>query len=229
MVAPIAKDASHRDQRDQTSKGLFLDFDGTLADSIGVMRDAYERFLAAYQIAGSEAEFQSLNGPPLAEIVRRLRERHRLVPPLDELHRQYQRVLTEAQHLIQPSAGAHRLLAVAQERAYSVAVVTSADSAAVVAWLEQHELHPFVASVVGGDSVASGKPDPEPYDQALRLLGCDARRSLAIEDSPIGAAAAVAAGLRTYVLLSSACPAQTWPDVAGFIDELSAAIDLLDD
>lgn len=212
----------------QSSKGLFLDFDGTLADSIAVMRDTYERFLAVHQAAGSEAEFQSLNGPPLAEVVLRLRERHRLALPLDELHRQYQRLLAEAHALIQPSAGARRLLAAAQARAYRVAIVTSADSAAVSTWLARHELKPFVAGVIGGDTVARGKPDPEPYSRALRLLGCEAPHSLAIEDSPIGAAAAVAAGLRTYVLRSSAAPGRTWPDVAGFIEELSAAIDLLE-
>ncbi len=212
----------------QPSKGLFLDFDGTLADSIAAMRDTYGRFLAVHHAAGSEAEFQSLNGPPLAEIVRLLRERHRLAPPPDELLRQYQRMLAEAHALIQPSAGARRLLAAARARAYRVAVVTSADSAAVNAWLARHELQPFVAGVVGGDTVARGKPDPEPYNQALRLLGCAARNSLAIEDSPIGAAAAVAAGLRTYVLRPSAVPSRMWPDVAGFIEELPAAIDLLD-
>jgi HAD superfamily hydrolase (TIGR01509 family) len=210
------------------NKGLFIDFDGTLADSITVMRNTYERFLAVHQAAGSEAEFQSLNGPPLAEIVGRLRECHRLAPPHDELLRQYQRMLAEAHALIQPSAGARRLLAVAQARAYRVAVVTSADSAAVSAWLVRHGLQPFVAGVVGGDSVTRGKPDPEPYNQALHLLGCEARNSLAIEDSPIGAAAAVAAGLRTYILLPSAIPGTTWPDVAGFIEELSAAIDLIE-
>jgi HAD superfamily hydrolase (TIGR01509 family) len=214
---------------DPPGKGLFLDFDGTLADSIAAMRGAYQRFLAAHQATGSEAEFQSLNGPPLAEVVRRLREQHGLAAPLDELHRQYRRLAAEAHALIQPSAGARRLLAAAQARTYRVAVVTSADSAAVNAWLARHALQPFVAGVVGGDAVARGKPDPEPYNAALRLLGCDERRSLAIEDSPIGAAAAVAAGLRTYVLLPPAAPDRTWPGVAGFIDALSAAIDLLED
>jgi HAD superfamily hydrolase (TIGR01509 family) len=213
---------------DPPSKGLFLDFDGTLANSIAVMRAIYERFLAGHQSAGSEAEFQSLNGLPLADVVRRLRERHGLAPPLDELHRQYQRLLAEAHELIRPSAGARRLLAAARARTYRIAIVTSADSAAVNAWLVRHELQPFVAGVVGSDTVARGKPDPEPYNQALRLLGCDARCSLAIEDSPIGAAAAVAAGLRTYALLPPAVPDRTWPDVAGFIEELSAAIDLLE-
>jgi HAD superfamily hydrolase (TIGR01509 family) len=137
-------------------------------------------------------------------------------------------MLAEAHALIQPNVGARRLLAAAQAHSYRVAVVTSADSAAVSAWLARHALHAFVAGVIGGDTVARGKPDPEPYNQALRLLGCEAPHSLAIEDSPIGAAAAVAAGLKTYVLLASADPAQMWPEVAGFIHSLSAAIDLLD-
>src|SRR5262249_54005887 len=165
------------------NKGLFLDFDGTLADSIAVMRGAYQRFLAAHEAAGSEVEFQSLNGPPLTEIVRRLRERHRLAAPVNELQRLYQRMLAETQGGIQPREGAHQLLSAARVRAYRIAVVTSAASVAVNAWLARYELHSFVAGVIGGDAVTRGKPDPEPYDQALRLLGCDARSSLAIEDS----------------------------------------------
>lgn len=211
------------------SKGLFLDFDGTLADSLPVMRDAYDRFLAAHQVAGSEAEFQSLSGPPLAEIVGRLQERHRLVPPPEELLQQYRALLASAQPLIRPNAGARHLLAAAHERAYRVAVVTSADSAAIAAWLARHDLQALVAGVVGGDSVSRGKPDPEPYEHALRLLGCAARSSIAIEDSPVGAAAAVAAGLRTYVLRPLAAPTLAWPAVAGFIGNLSEATRLLED
>jgi HAD superfamily hydrolase (TIGR01509 family) len=214
---------------DPPRRGLLLDFDGTLANSIAVMRNTYEHFLAAHHAVGSEPEFQSLNGPPLREVVRWLRERHRLPQPLDELHREYQRMLAEAYKMIQPSTGARELLAAAQARHYHAAVVTSADSATVRAWLTRHELQQFVAGVVGSDTVSRGKPHPEPYNQALCLLGCEARDAFAIEDSPIGAKAAVAAGLRTYVLLHSATSHRTWPHVAGFIEELSAAIDLLVD
>ncbi|MEO1057146.1 MAG: HAD family phosphatase [Actinomycetota bacterium] len=53
------------------------------------------------------------------------------------------------------------------------------------------------AAVVPGDEVAKGKPDPEPYLAAARLLGVDPHDCVAIEDSPTGVAAALAAGCAT--------------------------------
>jgi HAD superfamily hydrolase (TIGR01509 family) len=48
--------------------------------------------------------------------------------------------------------------------------------------------------VVTGDAVERGKPYPDPYLKAARLLGVDAARSLAIEDSNTGARSAESAG-----------------------------------
>lgn len=51
----------------------------------------------------------------------------------------------------------------------------------------------FAATVVG-DEVERGKPHPEPYLTAARLLGVEAAACAAIEDSPTGARSAKAAG-----------------------------------
>ncbi|HEY3014429.1 MAG TPA: HAD family phosphatase [Nocardioides sp.] len=48
--------------------------------------------------------------------------------------------------------------------------------------------------VVCGDEVTRSKPHPDPYLQAVRLLGVDPAHCVAIEDSPTGATAAEAAG-----------------------------------
>jgi HAD superfamily hydrolase (TIGR01509 family) len=50
------------------------------------------------------------------------------------------------------------------------------------------------AVVVTGDEVAHGKPHPEPYRAAARLLGVEPEDCVAIEDSNTGAKSAVAAG-----------------------------------
>lgn len=210
------------------SKGLLLDFDGTLADSLGFMRATYEQFLAGHSAVGSAAEFQALNGPPLAEVVRRLRARHGLPAPLDDLLQEYRDLLAAGQRSIGPSLGARELLTAALERGYRAAVVTSADSAAVGAWLERNDLRSFIGVIVGGDGVARGKPDPEPYLQALRRLDCRAEGSIAIEDSPLGAAAAVAAGVRTYVLRLPVAAPWSGPRVTGFVETLSDAVGLLE-
>lgn len=50
------------------------------------------------------------------------------------------------------------------------------------------------------EDVLLSKPDPEPYQLAARRAGVDSRRCLAIEDSPRGVAAAVAAGMTVAAL-----------------------------
>lgn len=54
--------------------------------------------------------------------------------------------------------------------------------------------------LVTGDSVTHGKPDPEPYLLAAKLLGVDPAQCVAIEDSSTGATSAAAAGCSTLVV-----------------------------
>jgi len=54
--------------------------------------------------------------------------------------------------------------------------------------------------VVTGDAVAHGKPHPEPYLHAARLLGVEPSDCVAIEDSQPGATSAEAAGCLVVVV-----------------------------
>jgi HAD superfamily hydrolase (TIGR01509 family) len=56
------------------------------------------------------------------------------------------------------------------------------------------------SAVITGDVVSHGKPHPEPYLAAARVLGVDLRSCIAIEDSPPGVASAVAAGIPTIAV-----------------------------
>lgn len=61
---------------------------------------------------------------------------------------------------------------------------------------------------VSAEDTERHKPEPDPYLEAARRLGVDATVCTAIEDSPVGVAAAVAAGMRTIaVVRNSADPA----------------------
>ena len=52
--------------------------------------------------------------------------------------------------------------------------------------------------VLGGDEVANPKPAPDIYAAACERLGASPARAVALEDSPTGVAAAMAAGM--YVI-----------------------------
>jgi HAD superfamily hydrolase (TIGR01509 family) len=57
-------------------------------------------------------------------------------------------------------------------------------------------------AVVCGDEVTRGKPHPEAYHRAAELLGVPIEATVAIEDSPPGAASAEAAGCQVLVVPS---------------------------
>ena len=54
--------------------------------------------------------------------------------------------------------------------------------------------------VVTGDEVDHGKPHPEPYLAACRLLGVQPAQCVALEDSPTGVRSAVDAGVPTVAI-----------------------------
>ena len=54
--------------------------------------------------------------------------------------------------------------------------------------------------VVTGDEVDHGKPHPEPYLAACRLLGVEPAQCVALEDSPTGVRSAVDAGVPTVAI-----------------------------
>ena len=57
------------------------------------------------------------------------------------------------------------------------------------------QLEDCFGAMVAAEDVVHGKPDPEPFLLAARLLGVDPTKCLVFEDSPTGIAAAKAAGM----------------------------------
>ncbi len=84
-------------------------------------------------------------------------------------------------------------------------------------------------TIVCGDEITRGKPDPEPYLLAARRLGVGIADCLVVEDSPTGVAAGEAAGARVLAVPSAAdiAPAAgrtVRPSLAGLtLNEVAAA------
>ncbi|PRY54871.1 HAD superfamily hydrolase (TIGR01509 family) [Knoellia remsis] len=95
--------------------------------------------------------------------------------------------------------GARELLAALLEQGVPNALVTMSWRSLAVAVVAALPEGTF-AAVVTGDEVEHGKPHPEPYHAAARLLGVEPRNCVAIEDSPTGVRSAVAAGVPTIAV-----------------------------
>lgn len=180
-------------------RGLFIDLDGTLADSRPIMRRAYETFLNEHGRSGTDEEFDRLEGPTLAEIVRGLKATHRLGDPKDVLYEQYQAIVERAYtDEVRLHDGAVELLSLASAHGLRCTLVTSGHRRVVEAFLRARGLRGSFEVIVTGDDVVAGKPDPAIYRLALDRAAVSPEDAVAVEDSDAGEASARGAGLRVW-------------------------------
>jgi HAD superfamily hydrolase (TIGR01509 family) len=101
--------------------------------------------------------------------------------------------------------GIARIIEAARAAGWTVAVASTSAEESVRAVLE-HVLgagNTEGIEVLAGDVVPAKKPDPAIYRLAVERTGADPSRTLAVEDSRNGMLAAVGAGLRCLVTVSS--------------------------
>ena len=96
--------------------------------------------------------------------------------------------------------GAQEALRAVRASGVPMALVTSTERGLTEVALDTIGRDLFDVTVCGDEVDGLNKPLPEPYLKAARLLGVDAARCVAIEDSPTGVAAAVAAGCTVLVV-----------------------------
>lgn len=100
--------------------------------------------------------------------------------------------------------GVEALFAELVDARVPIGVASSSSELWVHTHLERLGLRPHVSVLASRDQVGGlAKPNPASYRYALRQLGADPSRSVAIEDSAPGIAAAIGAGLRVVAVPSA--------------------------
>ena len=127
------------------------------------------------------------------------------------------RVMARVSRTVPWRPGARELLADLRSRGVRCALVTMSYERFVAPILAALPEGSFEV-VVTGDSVTRGKPHPEPYLTAARLLGVDVTETVAIEDSDTGARSAEAAGC-TVLVVEHHVPVEP-TDARVFVDSL---------
>lgn len=94
-----------------------------------------------------------------------------------------------------PTEGLLEVLEGLKERGIALAVASTSPRFYVEGVLAHFGLMDYFSAIACGDQVKRAKPDPAVYLLALSLMGTDAGRAAALEDSRAGLMAAKAAGL----------------------------------
>lgn len=175
-------------------KAVLWDLDGTLVDSEGYWIATEMEIAAEHGAHWEEADGLAAVGKPLSWTAEMLISRG-VASTVDDLNlemleRMRARVRDDG---VPFRPGAVELLADLRDSGIRQGLVTMSFGGyveAIVAGL------PVDFDVVRtGDTVERGKPDPRIYRDAVDLLGLEVRHCLAIEDSPSGVGAILAAGV----------------------------------
>ena len=184
-------------------RAIIFDMDGVLVDSEPLFLNAINRLLAQEGVDPvSEVENQEfLIGTTIQETWRQLKLRRPLPLPAETYMQRYDVIVREVMmQELAPQPGVRSLIAACRQRGLPVAVASSSRHIWVDLKLAAIGLTGAFDLVLGGDDVTRGKPEPDIYLKAAAGLGLPPEQCIAIEDSPIGIAAAVAAGTCTIAV-----------------------------
>jgi sugar-phosphatase len=182
------------------ARAVLFDVDGTLIDVLEGQRRVWHAWAVAqsldplevYAVAQWTRPEETFATVAPGRDVRRCLELLHAIEDQDAL-----------EHTPRAFPGASALLSVLPPDGW--ALVTSNYEERVRARFERLCL-PLPSVIVDARSVKRGKPNPEPYELAAQRLGVERTGCLAVEDSDVGVASAVAAGMTVWTVNTNSAP-----------------------
>jgi beta-phosphoglucomutase len=198
-------------------RAVVFDFNGTLSDDEPVLARVYQELFAELGRPLTEEEYyEQLAGHTDEEAL--IRWFGRSDPAvIDERVRRYNRIAADGSTVDAETRAALRLAA----SHAPVAIVSAAMRSEIEVVIDGAGIGDSISVIVSQDDVRNGKPDPEGYLTAARLLGVDPAQMLVFEDTDVGVAAAKAAGARVVGLTRT-----LGADRMAAADELAERIDV---
>lgn len=196
--------------------GYIFDLDGTLIDTMPLHYRAWDAAMrsAGLSVTLDEELFYSLGGVPTRRVAELIAKHYGLAIDVDRVFHEKESLFTELQadaQLIAPTVAFAREAA----KTHPMAVASGGPRDIVRRSLELSGLLPLFKAVVSADDVVHGKPAPDMFLLAAKLLGVEPARCLVFEDAEPGIKAALAAGMQVVTVPSRVLPAKGGKPVSG--------------
>lgn len=182
---------------------VVFDFDGVILDSETPEYESHRQVFEMFGVPLTLDEYLGHVGlyhvDHETQWFMRLRDRSPHPPDRATFDAEKRRIFTDLVPR-EPMRGILDLLDALTDARVPMAIASTSTSRWVVPASERLGVRSRFVAVVTGDDAERGKPAPDVYLEAVRRLGVDAARSIAIEDSSPGIASARAAGLKTVAI-----------------------------
>ena len=186
-------------------KGILFDLDGTLVDSAADMAAALNHVLMedGFPELGVEAVTRMI-GRGIQLIIERALVAHDAEATqarVDDIYPRYREAyIPRAVEQTRLFPGVADVLQECRESGARLGVCTNKPEEISRVILSGLDVDALFDAVIGGDTLATKKPDPAPVLEGLRRLGCEPGDGLMIGDSAADANAAKAAGVRAILV-----------------------------
>jgi len=177
--------------------GLLFDMDGVLVHSMPLHTLAWERYLEGLGIQVEDLE-RRMHGKRNSELVNDLIAQDLAEDVVFAHGAEKERVFREM--MLEQGIEQFRIPGLPEflerHKNLPMAIGSNAEPANIDFILDHYGLRPYFKVAVNGQQVDRPKPFPDIYLKAAEMLGLEPRQCIVFEDSPTGAQAGLAAGMR---------------------------------
>jgi HAD superfamily hydrolase (TIGR01509 family) len=183
-------------------QAIIFDMDGLLVDSEVLWSEAENGILLEkHGVVVEDHVRERLLGMRNDEFMAQLRQIYNIQTPLDILVREVlDRLLELIATRLQPMPGAHEIVRWVAEHGIPTAIASSSPLELIEAVVQAEGWETLIPVRCSAQFLPAGKPAPDVYLKAAESIGIAPQHCLALEDSPNGARAAVAAGMTCYAV-----------------------------
>jgi len=184
------------------AKAAIFDMDGVVLDSEPLYYETYRSILSKAGVHRTPQELGIKIGGTLDGERNYLKHKFPAMADWDKVYTKYTQAINDCASKAPLFGGAMQLVT-AVSNVVPLALCSNSPRSAVDAALSSNNLSSSFRVTVSRDDVNKGKPDPEPYAKACRLLKTHPKDCVALEDSAPGIASAKAAGCKTILVNSN--------------------------
>lgn len=205
-------------------KAVIFDLDGTLIDTEKIYRKVWP--LAVADLGYKMEDWQFLAMRSLGRPFAPLKFKEWFGEEFDYIEaRRIRKTYFDAyisEHGISRKQGAIELLEYLKSKGITTAIATATDLTRAAEYMEMTGINGYFDKVISATDAKEGKPSPDVYLNACKVLGLNPNECVAVEDAPNGIKSASSAGLKVIMV----------PDQSGLEEELEpliyACVDSLD-
>ena len=183
---------------------VIFDMDGVLADTGHIHYDSWIKMATEIGVEFTRDMFEQTFGQQSPAITRKLvgpEVSELLIEEWASLKEQYYRKIVKDK--LTPLPGAIRIIKILKSEGFKLAIGSSGPPENVELLLGKLKIKDYFDAIITAAEVEKGKPEPDVFLIAAKILDINPKNCLVIEDAPVGIEAANRAGMISLALTTT--------------------------